>query len=70
MKPSIALLAALLLAACACTRGEHGAPPVAMAAESIDPGPAIPPVPAPSVAEPEPPPTPEEVAAFHAPVPK
>ncbi len=74
MKPSIALLAALLLAACACTRGEHAAPPVAMAAEPIDPGPAagppIPPSPAPAVAEPAPPPTPEEVAAFHAPVPK
>ncbi len=74
MKPSIALLAALFLAPCACTRGEHAAPPTAMAAVPIDPGPSVapatPPAPAPAVAEPAPQPTPEEVAAFHARVPK
>lgn len=72
MKPSIAVLAALLLAPCACTRHEQSPPQATVVAEPIDPGPAVQPAPAPapapSVAEPEQKPTPEEVAAFHAPV--
>ncbi len=72
MKTPIAILAAVLLAPCACTR--HQPPPQpAVQAEPIDPGPAAEARPAPTpapVAEPDPQPTPEEVAAFHAPVPK
>ncbi len=73
MKPSIAILAALLVAPCACTRHEP-APPQTTFVEPIDPGPLAAPgpeaTPSPKVAEPEPQPTSEEVAAFHAPVPK
>jgi hypothetical protein len=73
MKTSIAILAALLFAPCACSRHEK-APPLAVAlAAPIEPAPsAAPPSPAPAqaVAEPEPQPTPAEVAVFHAPVPK
>jgi hypothetical protein len=67
------LLSALLLAPCACSRRDP-APPVAVAyAQEV-----APPVPTPTASarpvvastEPEPAPTPEEVAAFHAPVPK
>ncbi len=71
MKPSIAVLAALLLAPCACTRHPQVAPEP-IAAAPMDPGPALQPAPepAPQVAEPDPQPTSEEIAAFHAPVPK
>ena len=67
MKTFPALLAALLLAPCACSRS------VASPSEAArDPGPETPRAAAApkTVAEPEPPPTQEEVAAFHAPVPK
>jgi pilus assembly protein CpaC len=74
MRSPIAVLAVLLLVACACTRQEQVSPQPTVQAGPIDPGPAAQPKPqaaqAPSVAQPEPPPTPEEVAAFHAPAPK
>ncbi len=72
MKPPIPVLAAVLLAS-ACARHE---PPVAtayaapLAAPAAAPPAAVLPAPAPPAAEDEPQPTPEEVAAFHAPVPK
>ncbi|HTO98124.1 MAG TPA: hypothetical protein VMK66_13835 [Myxococcales bacterium] len=73
MKPSIALLAVLLVSPCACARHDR-APPQTTFVEPIDPGPLAGPGPGtisgPKAAEPEPPPTPAEVAAFHAPVPK
>lgn len=75
MKTSIAVLAALLLAPCACTRHEQ-APAQPIAYQPIDPGPAVEPTPpaepaaAPAVAEPEPQPSAEELAAFRAPVSK
>ncbi len=71
MKTSLAVLAAVLLAPCACTRGGHTSQ-ATVQAEPIDPGPAAEPQPspAPAIAQPEPQPTPEEIAAFHAPVPK
>ncbi len=78
MKPitaPLAALAVLLLAPCACTRRDaapQGSTLVtASATGAILPAPLPadlpPPVPA---AEPESPPSPEELAAFHAPVPK
>jgi len=72
MKTSIALLAALVLVPCACTRPPQPSPVSTVVAEPIDPRPAIQPEaqPAPAVARPDPPPTAEEIAAFHAEVPK
>jgi hypothetical protein len=74
MKPFIAVVAALLLAPCACARHQSQPQPTAFA-DPIDPGPAIePPQAKPArvqvAAEPDPQPTPEEIAAFQAPVPK
>jgi hypothetical protein len=74
MRTATALLAALLLAPCACAR--HGATPPLPTASAQEPAPAVAAAdPAPALgqapaAEPEPKPTPEEVAAFHARVPK
>lgn len=70
MKTFQTLLAALLLAPCACSRSV--ASPKAQSEAARDSGPQEPQAEAAPkpVAEPEPPPTPEEVAAFHAPVPK
>jgi pilus assembly protein CpaC len=81
MKPSLAGLPALAalalsLAPCACTRHDARSQPgatatlaVATAADAVLPLPADLPPPAPP-AQPDPPPSAEEVAAFHAPVPK
>jgi hypothetical protein len=74
MKPALAVLAALLVAPCACTRHPHATSLPTAEAEQIDLRPAVAPAtaahPAPSAAESQPPPTAEEIAAFHAPVPK
>ncbi len=76
MRSSIAVLAALLLAPCACTRHQQAAAADPVLAGPVDPGPAVQPAPQPppqppaAAAEPDPQPTTEEIAAFHARVPK
>ena len=69
MKPSVAVLFTLLVALGACARKD---PPQAVAAR-VDPGPpalVLSPAPTPRPEETEPQPSQEEIAAFHAPVPK
>jgi hypothetical protein len=72
MRPVIAVLAALLLAPCACARHQQAAPAGPLVAGPIDPGPAAQPAPqpVPAAAAADPEPTTEELAAFHAQVPK
>jgi hypothetical protein len=72
MKTSIAVLAAFLLAPCACARHQQATPAATVLAEPVDPGPAVQPAPQPAlpVAEPDPQPTADEIAVFHAEVPK
>jgi len=74
MRPLSLLFAALLLAPTACSRKAAAPPlPVATAQEPALPLAVAAPeaaAPSPAPAEPDPKPTPEEVAAFHAKVPK
>jgi hypothetical protein len=71
MKPAVSIFAALLLATLACSksRAQEPTPPPAAHATAL-PQVARAPDTAPAAADADPAPSPEEVAAFHAPVPK